>query len=72
MASNPSTHTRGLRQPAQPTFPNIILVHLSADGRIIARLYVMGGTIAETSVGQVSLSGLAALLHTTQTTLRTD
>jgi len=32
----------------------------------------MGGTIAETSVGQVSLSGLAALLHTTQTTLRTD
>jgi len=34
--------------------------------------YDMGGTIAETSVGQVSLSGLAALLHTTQTTLRTD
>jgi hypothetical protein len=44
--------------PARATpSPNKILVHLSADGRIIARLYVMGGTIAKLSTGLATLSG---------------
>ena len=51
---------------APSTFP----FQLSTTRRIITRLYVMGGTIAEPSVGQVSLSGRAALLRTTQTTPR--
>jgi hypothetical protein len=37
--------TRPLNHPT-------ILVHLAADGRIIARLNVMGGTIAQSPVGR--------------------
>jgi hypothetical protein len=42
--------------------------HRASACRIIARLNVMGGTIAEPSVAQVSLSGRPTLLRTTQTT----
>ena len=54
MASTPSTNVRGLRQP--PGHPKI-LVHLAADGPIIARLNFMGGTRVQFSVGTVFLSG---------------
>src|ERR1017187_10074437 len=38
--------------------PTTISEHYSPPGRIIARLFVMGGTIAQSSVGcRVSLSG---------------
>jgi hypothetical protein len=50
-----------------PTFP-LSPFHRASACRIIARLNVMGGIIAEPSVAQVSLSGRPALLRTTQIT----
>jgi hypothetical protein len=55
------------RLPPTSTFP-LSPFHRASACRIIARLNVMGGTIAEPSVAQVSLSGRPALLRTTQIT----
>ena len=64
LALNSHRRPPHLDRPAFPLSP----FHRASACRIIARLNVMGGIIAEPSVAQVSLSGRPALLRTTQTT----
>ena len=51
-------------------FACILLLQSITPGRIIGRLFVMGGTIAQSSVGcQASLSGHPPVVSTRPTTL---
>ena len=59
MAWTPSTNPMGFRQPQTiPATPREIIVQLPQVWRIIARLFVMGGTIATLPFGlQASRQG---------------